>query len=64
VRAHRDDPRYRDTDVAAWSDDGALVASAAITFVAVRSAARTLVESLLAVNLPEVLRKIFPLYAR
>jgi acyl-coenzyme A thioesterase PaaI-like protein len=64
VRAHRDDPRYWDTDVAAWSDDGALVARAAITFVAVLGAARKLVAGLLAVNPPEVLRKIFPAYAR
>jgi acyl-coenzyme A thioesterase PaaI-like protein len=64
VRVHADDPRYWDTDVAAWSDDGALVASAAITFVAVRGAARKLVAGLLAVNPPEVLRKIFPAYAR
>jgi acyl-coenzyme A thioesterase PaaI-like protein len=64
VRAHRDDPRYWDTDVAAWSEDGALVASATITFVAVRGAARKLVAGLLAVNPPEVIRTIFPAYAR
>jgi acyl-coenzyme A thioesterase PaaI-like protein len=64
VRAHADDDRYWDTDVAAWDDDGTLVASASITFVAVRGAARKLVAGLLAMNPPEVLRRVFPLYAR
>jgi len=64
VHRHAADPRYWDTDVAAWSDDGTLVASATITFVAVRGAARKLVAGLLAVIPPEVLRTIFPLYAR
>jgi hypothetical protein len=63
VRAHADDPRYWDTDVAVWDDDGALVASADITFVAVRGAARKLVAGLLAVNPPDVLRRVFPAYA-
>jgi len=38
------------------------VASAVITFVAVRGAARRLVHGMLAVNAPEVLRRVFPAY--
>jgi acyl-coenzyme A thioesterase PaaI-like protein len=64
VRQRPDDPRYWDTEVAAWDEDGTLVATASITFVAVRGAARKLVAGLLAINPPEVLRRIFPLYAR
>jgi acyl-coenzyme A thioesterase PaaI-like protein len=63
VRAHAEDPRYWDTDVAVWDEDGALVASGSITFVAVRGAARKLVAGLLAVNPPDVLRRVFPAYA-
>jgi hypothetical protein len=40
------------------------VASAAITFVAVRGAARRLVTGMLAVNTPDVLRHVFPAYVR
>jgi hypothetical protein len=40
-----------------------LVASAAITFVAIRGAARRLVAGMLAVNTPEQLRRVFPAYA-
>ena len=43
---------------------GRLVASAAITFVAVRGAARRLAAGMLAVNPPELLRRVFPGYAR
>jgi len=64
VRVRPDDPRYWETEVAAWDDAGTLVASAAITFVAVRGAARKLVTGLLAVNPPEVLRRVFPTYVR
>ncbi len=64
VRAHADDARYWDTEVGVWDEDGALVASADITFVAVRGAARKLVAGLLAVNPPDVLRRVFPAYAR
>jgi len=63
VRMRADDARYWETEVAAWDDGGALVASAAITFVAVRGAARKLVAGLLAINPPEVLRRVFPAYA-
>lgn len=64
VRQHRDDPRYWDTEIAAWDDAGVLVASAAITFVAVRGAARKLVAGFLTVNEPDVLRLVFPAYVR
>ena len=49
--------------LAARDADGRLVASAAITFVAVRGTARRLVTGLLAVNAPDLLRRIFPAYA-
>jgi hypothetical protein len=64
VRALPDDPRYWQTDVAVWDEHGTAVASAHITFVAVRGAARKLVAGLLAVNPPEILRRVFPAYAR
>ena len=64
VLAHPDDPRYWDTHVAVTDDSGRSVASARITFVAVRGAARTLVAGLLAMNPPEVLRRVFPSYVR
>jgi hypothetical protein len=62
VRASRDDPRYWETTAAAWDERGTLVASAAITFVAVRGSARKLVTGLLAMNPPAVLRRVFPSY--
>ena len=62
VRPRADDPRYWDTDVALWDDAGALVATARITFVAVRGAARQLVNGLLAINPREILREVFPAY--
>ena len=52
ARARTADPRYWDTRVAAHDAAGRLVASAAITFVAVRGAARRLVTGMLAVNAP------------
>ena len=64
AHAHAADARYWDTEVAAWDDAGQLVASARITFVAVRGAARKLVTGLLAMNPPEILRRIFPAYVR
>ena len=63
VRPLADDPRYWQTHVAAWDEDGTLVATAAITFVAVRGTARKLVAGLLAINPPDVLRAIFPAHA-
>jgi hypothetical protein len=64
VQARPADPRYWDTAVAARDTAGRLVASAAITFVAVRGAARRLVTGMLAVNTPDVLRHVFPAYVR
>jgi acyl-coenzyme A thioesterase PaaI-like protein len=64
VRTHADDPRYWDTEVGAWDDAGQLVASARITFVAVRGAARKLATGLLAMNPPAILHRIFPAYVR
>ena len=58
------DPRYWDTEVAARTGDAVLVASARITFVAVRGAARALVRGLLAINDPAVIARVFPAYAR
>jgi hypothetical protein len=63
VRPRADDPRYTETTVTARDAGGRLVASAAITFVAVRGAARRLVTGMLAVNAPELLRRVFPAYA-
>jgi hypothetical protein len=64
VRPSASDSRYWDTETAAWDADGQLVATARITFVAIRGAARKLVTSLFAINTPEVLRPIFPTYVR
>ena len=64
VQPSAEDSRYWQTDVAAWDESGALVASAAITFVAVRGAARKLVTGLLGDNPPDVLRRVFPTYVR
>jgi hypothetical protein len=61
VRA-RPDARYWDTAVTARGADGRLVASAAITFVAVRGAARRLTAGMLAVNARDLLRRVFPAY--
>ena len=64
VRPRADDARYLDTTIAARDSGGRVVASAAITFVAVRGAARRLAAGMLAVNPPELLRRVFPGYAR
>jgi hypothetical protein len=64
VRQRVDDGRYWDTRVEVRDAGGALVASAAITFVAVRGAARRLATGLLALNPPALLRQIFPAYVR
>jgi len=63
VRPRGDDPRYRETDVVALAD-GAVVATARITFVVVRGAARRLVAGMLAMNDPACVRRVFPAYAR
>jgi len=62
VRPRPDDPRYWETRIAATDDRGRLLASAAITFVTIRGAARRLVSGLLANNDAAVLRRIFPAY--
>ena len=62
TRPRADDARYWDTALAARDADGRLVASAAITFVAVRGTARRLIAGLLAVNAPDLLRRVFPAY--
>ena len=64
VRQRADDGRYWDTLVEILDAGGALVASASITFVAVRGAARRLTTGLLALNPPALLRRIFPAYVR
>jgi hypothetical protein len=64
VRARARDPRYWDTAIVAFDSAGRLMASADITFVAVRGAARKLCAGLLALNPPEVLRRVFPAYVR
>ena len=63
TRPRADDARYWDTRVSARDAAGRPLATAAITFVAVRGAARKLVTGLLAMNPPEVVRRVFPAYA-
>ena len=58
----RADARYWDTALVARDADGRLIASATITFVAVRGTARRLINGLLAVNPPDLLRRVFPAY--
>jgi hypothetical protein len=62
VRARAHDRRNWDTAVVDFDAVGTLLASADITFVAVRGAARKLVAGLLAVNPPDVMRRVFPGY--
>jgi acyl-coenzyme A thioesterase PaaI-like protein len=62
TRARTDDARYWDTRVAARDEAGRLLATATITFVAVRGAARRLVTGLFATNPPEIVRRVFPAY--
>ena len=62
TRPRADDPRYWQTSVSARDTAGRPLATAAITFVAVRGAARKLVSGLLAMNPPEVIRRVFPAY--
>jgi hypothetical protein len=57
------DPRYRETAAAILSAEGDLLASARITFVAVRGAAKRLIAGILKRNPPEILRRVFPAYA-
>jgi hypothetical protein len=62
VRPRADDPRYQETTLTARDAGGRLIASGAITFVAVRGAARRLVTGMLALNPPALLRRVFPAY--
>jgi acyl-coenzyme A thioesterase PaaI-like protein len=61
VRPRGDDPRYQETEVVARAD-GQVVATARITFVAVRGAARRLANAMLAINGREIVRRVFPTY--
>ena len=63
VRARNEDPRYQETEIVARAGDH-VVATARITFVVVRGAARRLVAGMLAINDPECVRRVFPAYAR
>ena len=63
VRPRGDDPRYQETSIVAHAD-GRVVATARITFVAVRGAARRLVTGLLAMNDPDCVQRVFPAYTR
>ena len=63
TRPRAADARYWDTALTARDAAGRLVASAAITFVAVRGTARRLATGMLAVNPPALLRRVFPAYA-
>ena len=56
------DARYWDTRVSARDEAGRPLATAAITFVAVRGAARRLVTGMLSLNPPDVVRRVFPAY--
>jgi hypothetical protein len=58
----RVDARYVGTSVAALGADGGVAATARITFVAVRGAARRLANAMLAVNARDVVRRVFPSY--
>ena len=63
VRPAADDPRYWQTHTLACDATGRVVASADITFVAVRGAARKLGAWLNPLNPPGLLSRIFPSYA-
>jgi acyl-coenzyme A thioesterase PaaI-like protein len=63
VRPRSEDPRYQDTEIVARAG-GRLVATARITFVVVRGAARRLVGGMLAINDPACVRRVFPAYTR
>jgi len=62
VQPHPGDHRYWNTAVAAYDAAGVIVASARITFVAVRGAARRLVSGMLSINDPDIVRRVFPAY--
>jgi acyl-coenzyme A thioesterase PaaI-like protein len=60
----RDDDRFWETEITAADASGDVVASGRIVFVAVRGSARRLLGGFLARSSPEILRRIFPTYAR
>lgn len=64
TRPRADDPRYWETRAYAADSGGHLLASAAITFVAVRGAARRLAAALVALNPADIVYRVFPTYAR
>ncbi|MBI4609962.1 MAG: hypothetical protein HY726_13255 [Candidatus Rokubacteria bacterium] len=59
-----DDSRYWETEAAVLAEDGSLLATSRITFVAVRGAAKRLVTGMLSMNPPEVVRRVFPAHLR
>jgi hypothetical protein len=61
VRPRAGDPRYVDTEAIAFDEHGE-VARAAITFVAVRGAARKLARAMLATNGADAVARVFPAY--
>ncbi|PYN85562.1 MAG: hypothetical protein DMD87_21855 [Candidatus Rokuibacteriota bacterium] len=63
VRPRSEDPRYQETEIVARAG-GHVVATARITFVVVRGAARRLVGGMLAINDPACVRRVFPAYTR
>ncbi|PYM91041.1 MAG: hypothetical protein DME04_20525 [Candidatus Rokuibacteriota bacterium] len=63
VHARAGDQRYWETDVEARVE-GTIVATARITFVAVRGAARRLVTGMLAINDQARVQRVFPGYTR
>ena len=63
VAPTEDDPRYWRAETAVHDEHGVLIASGRVTFVAVRGSAKRLVTGMLAMNPPEVVRRVFPAYA-
>jgi acyl-coenzyme A thioesterase PaaI-like protein len=63
VRARTEDGRYWDTTITAYAGNR-MVASATITFVAVRGAARKLVTGMFAMNERDIVARVFPGYTR
>ncbi len=63
VHPRNGDARYQETELVARAG-GEVVATARITFVVVRGAARRLVGGMLAVNDPDCVRRVFPAYTR
>lgn len=64
VSQRADDPRYQETEPAVLTADGELLATGRITFVVIKGAAKRLVTGILAMNPPEVVRRVFPAYFR